>query len=178
MAVLKSFNLGNGLKEYSKRINRGIGKFRNELEENAKAACETALSVIRDVTPHAGDGRPRGKNVITDALQNSWNIDYRIVNRNSRERIYAKVSVSNDRYYAPFVQYGHKMSVHFVPWLYIDGSNLISRSMNQSGPVFGLVVGRKTPFVEGIDMIGPAIDAFNETFDRLNEKSFENSFRK
>ena len=171
------FRLSDKLRAYSKQINKGITAFRKGLEENAVIACGSAKRVAEEHTPHQGDGKRRGNNVITNALQQSWHVDCDIVNRNDRERIYALVTITNDKYYAPFVQYGHRMSVHFVPWLYIDGQRTISRSLNQSGPLFGLTVGRKTPFVKGVDMIGPAIEEFNNVFDRLNTELLKRSFK-
>lgn len=131
-------------------------------------ACSAMLKEAKENTPHKGDGKKRGKNMITNELQSSWR-----VLKKKRAGITCGVTLVNDKDYAKFVQYGHKLTRHFVPWLYFDG-NVISRSINHGKKLFGIVVGTKTHHVDGIDMTGPAIKSFNETL----EKSITDVFKK
>jgi hypothetical protein len=47
---------------------------------------------------------------------------------------------------------------------------VLSYETNHNQPLFGLIVGTKTKYVKGVDMITPAIEAFNKTFDELNKR--------
>lgn len=152
------------LAEEAKGHERALSK---GVERNARIACEAMEQAAKDHTPHSGDGKKRGFNVINDSLQESWVAEYK-PSQNKKE--VGSVSLTNDKHYAIYVQNGHKMTKHFVPWLYKDGMGTLSYETNHAQPLFGLVVGNKTPFVKGVDMVGPAVDAFNESFDELNEQ--------
>lgn len=130
---------------------------KKEINNAINASCSAMLKAAKQNTPHKGDGKRRGKNMITNELQSSWR-----VLKKTRGGVICGVTLVNDKDYAQFVQYGHKLTRHFVPWLYIEG-NLISRSISHGKKIFGIMVGTKTHHVDGIDMTGPAIKAFNDT---------------
>jgi hypothetical protein len=46
----------------------------------------------------------------------------------------------------------------------------LSYETDHNQPMFGLVVGTKTPYVKGVDMVGPAVKAFIESFDKSTQK--------
>ena len=146
--VLKKIAMSAQLlkRDIKKEVNSAINK-----------ACSSMLKEAKKNTPHRGDGKKRGANMITNELQSSWR-----VLKKTRGGVTCSVILVNDKDYAKFVQYGHRLTRHFVPWLYIDG-NVISRSINHGDKLFGIVVGTKTKHVNGIDMVGPAVDAFNKT---------------
>lgn len=174
-------NMSEQLKKYADRMQLNQRRFRKELKENALVACEVAKSVSMAVTPHIGDGKPRGKNMITNALRNAWRVRFEMLSNNGKapssdtENIYARIIITNSKKYAPYVQYGHRMTPHFVPWLYKDGA-VISRENTHAIKMFGLLVGTKTTYVPGVDMIGPIVAAFNKSFNELNEESFKKIF--
>ena len=149
----------------AKVLERDIKK---EVNGAINKACSTMLKEAKKHTPHKGDGKKRGINMITNELQSSWRI-----RKKTKGGVICGVTLVNDKEYAKFVQYGHKLTRHFVPWLYIDG-NVISRSLKRGSKLFGIVVGTKTSHVEGIDMTGPAVEAFNKTL----EKSINDVFKK
>lgn len=143
-----------------------------EIMKNAHKACEAMEAEAKAHTPHANDGKTRGKNVISNSLMESWKAT--CVPSRTDTKI-GKVILTNNKKYAQFVQSGHRVKRHFVPWLYKDASGTISYETNHSQPLFGLIVGTKTTYVDGVNMIGPAVEAFNKTFDKLNRgllKSF------
>ena len=162
-----TFDIADQLKKLAKEANGHERALKKGIEKNARVACEAMEQAAKDHTPHSGDGKKRGFNVINDSLQESWVAEYK-PSQNKKE--VGSVSLTNDKPYAIYVQNGHKMTKHFVPWLYKDGMGTLSYETNHSQPLFGLVVGDKTPFVKGVDMVGPATDAFNEVFDALNEQ--------
>lgn len=163
-----TFKLKDSLKRMSASAKSGIGTIRAILDKNCEAACKAALREVKKRTPHKGDGKKRGENMITNALQKAWRVDWNLVNKTDKAKIYAEIVFTNEKTYAPYVQYGHKMSQHFVPWLYKDGRGTLSRDITHDGKPFGLVVGNRTPFVKGVDMVNPAMEAFNKAFDKLN----------
>lgn len=177
------FNASEQFKRYAQQLSHKQKRFRRALEENTRTACMIAKNTAMVVTPHIGDGRPRGKNMITNSLQRAWQVRCEFVESNNGgtnggregENIYARIIISNRKKYAPFVQYGHKMTQHFVPWLYKDGS-VLSRENTHAVKMFGLCVGTKTSYVPGVDMIGPTIAAFNKAFYELNEESLKKIF--
>lgn len=124
-------------------------------------------------TPNSEDGKKRGVNVISNSLQNSWSAKY---TTNIGNDVFGSVSLTNSKPYAKFVQYGHDVKKHFVPWLYKDSDGTLSYETNHSQKMFGLMVGTKTKHVDGVDMVSEAIDAFNECFDKSNRELIEKIF--
>lgn len=165
------------LRKYTTDMNIKFREFRKGMDENASIACEVAEYTIKEKTPHIGDGKRRGLNMITNSLQKAWKVDLVTHYGNSRKGIFAEIVITNDKPYAPYVQYGHRLTRHFVPWLYKDSVGTLSKMVNPNLGFWGLVVGTKTTFVEGIDMIGPGKRAFLETFNRLNKKLHNQLFK-
>lgn len=161
-ALSKQLNdLMKKIPEMQKEIVAGI-------EQNVKDAADVAVLAAREATPHDGDGKKRGYNTITGELEAHWS--WRFIRQDSyNKHNFGTLYIYNDTSYASFVQFGHNMHKHFVPWLYIDGCGTISYETNHNLPMFGLVVGTKTKYVDGRDMIGPAEKAFNETFTKLTQ---------
>lgn len=168
------------MKEYAKDNDKRLELFKAEIENNAKAARDYAYRVLLAKTPHAGDNKPRGANMIgtgTDTLNSSWHMDYEIAEQTEgRDGPMATITITNEKPYAPFVEYGHRLTKHFVPWLYIDSQGLLAREVDHNQPLFGLTVGGKTSFVKGAGMVEKAMKAFDRKFDKLNKLSMKKIF--
>jgi hypothetical protein len=135
LAVLK--------REYPQRFRRAV-----------KAASQDMIAEAAGATPPL-HGEDRGKNTVTGNLAAHWKYE---INEAPNE---TRVSLINDLHYASYVDQGHRMDQHFVPWLYIDGMGSIARHIPEPGEaLFGLVVGTKTAYVEGYGMADKAKDRF------------------
>lgn len=168
-----TFDLAKQLKRYASLMRDISPELKKGVEDNARKACIEAEAAVKAKTPHPGDGKQRGQNMITGGLQSSWHVTYEPQNGTT----IGTVQFRNDKPYAEYVQSGHRVTKHFVPWLYKDG-NILSREINHNQPLFGLVVGGKTPFVKGIDMVGAGTKKFNEVFRKLNQELFKRMFSK
>ena len=166
------FNAGKELWQYSQEVSRKKKKLIAQFRDNARIAADKALEEVKKNTPHLGDGKPRGKNVITNALMKAWKVKVEFPNSNNKDSNFTVISFLNRKKYSDYVQFGHKMTPHFVPWLYKDG-DVISRENTHAVKVFGLMVGTKTPFVKGIDMVGTGIKRFQDCFKEMCEQSFQ-----
>ena len=170
-----SFNLSDKLKQISQSASEMSKKLKKQIQDNAVIACEAMEQAAKDHTPNKDDGKQRGFNVISNSLQDSWRAEF-IKSNNSKEL--GEITLTNDKPYAPYVQNGHRVTKHFVPWLYKDDLGTISYEDFHAQSMFGLVVGTKTNYVEGVDMIGPAEKAFDEKFNELNEKTLSDLKKK
>ena len=131
------------------------------MRKNINSALGETLKTVRAFTPHAGDGKPRGLNMITNSLYNSWHTSY-----SAHGSRLGYLQLSNSRPYAKYVQEGHRVTRHFVPWLYIGGNGLINRETRHDGKLFGLTVGVPETYVPGTDMTGPAVQTFMDCLIR------------
>ena len=132
------------------------------IERNIKDACEAMLLKAKEVTPPC-NGEKRGVESWTGQLRRHW--EYKIESTPAKTHIV----LCNDMQYASYVDNGHAMDRHFVPWLYVDGTGCISRHKPVAGePMFGLVVGTKTTYVPPANMTKQAADEFVRAFDYMN----------
>lgn len=164
-----TFNLSSKMKELPKKAKKAQKKLMAGIRQNARDACEIMQEVAREHTPHDGDGKKRGFDVISNSLQNAWHAEFQPSQEKNEVGI---VKLENAKYYATYVQMGHRVKRHFVPWLYKDDLGTISYETDHNQPMFGLVVGTKTPYVKGVDMIGPAHEAFERAFMASNKRLF------
>lgn len=164
------FDLSDKLKQIAENSQRLSKRLKKALQEDARDACEVMEQIAKAHTPHEGDGKERGFNVITNSLQDSWRAEFKA--SHSRKEL-GSVLLTNEKPYAPYVQNGHKVTKHFVPWLYKDSMGTISYETFHAQPMFGLVVGTKTNYVEGVDMVGPAQKAFDEAFEESSQKTIK-----
>lgn len=161
------FTLHKKLQELCKKSILRREQYREGVIKNAEDACDVMVLAAREHTPHKGDGKKRGVNVITGELEAHWEAQFIAASPNDKN--VGKITLSNNMEYASYVQNGHKLTKHFVPWLEID-NGVINYEPNHNQPLFGIVVGTKTKFVKGVDMVGPAIKAFNKSFKKMNEE--------
>lgn len=164
----QEFDLNKKLKQLAERARVTENEIRASIIRNIRSSCSVMERVAKEHTPNSGDGKKRGYNVINNSLQNAWTARYI---RSENKKTIGKVILENPKSYAPFVQFGHKLKKHFVPWLYKDSNGTISYETNHNQPMFGIVVGTKTTYVKGVDMIGPARQAFFEKFNLLNDRT-------
>ncbi len=139
---------------------------------NIKDACDVMLLKAKESTPPC-KGERRGTEAWTGQLRRHW--EYKIIPSNAQ----TTVVLYNDMQYASYVENGHRMVKHFVPWLFIDDTGVISRHKPVSGEkMFGLWVGTKTTYVEGAGMIPKAVDAFNTALTYMNNSLMTDLQRK
>lgn len=123
-----------------------------------KAASDEMATAAAEATPPL-NGEDRGKNTVTGNLAAHW--DYTIARESDTV---TKITLINDLEYASFVDQGHRMDEHFVPWLFIDGLGVISRHIPTPGEgLFGLTVGTKTEYVDGYNMTEKSKKRFVES---------------
>ncbi len=133
-----------------------------EIERNIQAACQAMLETAREETPPK-QGEVRGRNMVTGKMAESWQCSYTI-----EEDGTLNVSLYNEMPYAKFVDQGHNVKKHFVPWLYVDDMGYMSRHIPIAGEkLFGLVVGTKTSYKEPENITQKAMVRFYEVFDAL-----------
>ena len=156
------------LSKHAKSLTAGL------LEDFDKSVREAQVAMIlraKELTPPP-PGAMRGRNTVTGALADHWGT--RI--EKEVDGSY-KVFLFNTMPYASYVNDGHKVAKHFVPWLYIDSSGLLARHIPVSGEMlFGLIVGTKTSYVQPVHMVEKSQAAFLEAFDismsnRLEERA-------
>lgn len=157
------------LKKIGKELHR-IEKAHNaQTQKNVKLACyEMVAEAKRCTPPH--EGEERGKNTVTGNMARHWDSSYRVTVDDIR------ITLFNNVQYASYVENGHRMKKHFVPWLYIDGTNTIARHQPVPGePLFGLVVGTKTKYVPPEHIVEKAKKRFFEAFYALEDQNISNT---
>lgn len=153
-------------KAIKKNIDEQNDGYRSRFERNVKDACNEMVLRAKETTPPK-PGTERGTNTVTGNLASHWGYKYDIKENDTR------VTITNNVQYASYVDQGHRMDEHFVPWLYIDPfTGQLSKHIPISGEkLFGLVVGTKTKYVPGYYMVDKARERFFEVFDFLQKKS-------
>lgn len=133
-------------------------EYKTQFHRAVKAACQDMVIAASEATPPL-NGEDRGKNTVTGNLAAHWKYE---INETPEE---TRVTLTNDMQYASFVDQGHRMDEHFVPWLYIDGMGSIARSIPVPGEkLFGLVVGTQTDYIDGYHMVDKAKERFVKAF--------------
>lgn len=128
-------------------------------------AADEARIVAMERSPHKGDA---GVSLTTGNLASHWEASVTPTNGGF------VFSLKNTVPYASYVNDGHRMRRHFVPWLYVDANGILRKEKPIPGePVYGLVVGTKTSYVKPHPMVEPAIDRFFEVLRRMTENTDE-----
>ena len=147
---------GDALDEYVRRTDKDVDDACKEMVQEAKAK-----------TPPR-NGEDRGRNTVTGDLAASWGSSYKI------EGDTIEVTLTNDIQYASYVDQGHRMDRHFVPWLYVDAMGAIARKIPQPGEqMFGLVVGTKTTQVKPYNMTKYAKKRFFEAYSMMQSDTLD-----
>lgn len=134
----------------------------NILDAVAEDATLRAVEAAADVTPpKAGTGRGGyiGSNTTTGELKAHWPTDSQTKpTRRGNEHV---TTLANNVEYASYVNDGHRMDKHFVPGLYVNPSSGLLEY--DPGADVGIVVGTKTPYVNGEFMTDKGIEAYRRT---------------
>lgn len=152
------------------KANRIDKDIESSFEQSIKIASGEMIRRAKEKTPPL-PGVQRGKNTVTGALADHWGTSY----EKSADGTYS-VYLYNNMQYASYVNDGHRMVKHFVPWLYIDSSGLLARHIPITGEqLFGLVVGTRTQYVQPYKMVESAQARFLEAFDIVMSKKLESN---
>jgi hypothetical protein len=153
--------------DFRQQIKQLRTQYRSMFDKAVKSACQDMVIAAAESTPPL-NGEDRGKNTVTGNLASHWGYDVNDDGDNTRITLY------NNMQYASYVDQGHRMSEHFVPWLYIDGMGAIARHIPTPGEkLFGLVVGTKTEYVKGYGMVEKAKDRFIKSLTIAHDKLME-----
>lgn len=160
--------LADFFREVKKHIQEQEDEYKSQYELNIKDACKEMVLRAKETTPPK-PGTERGTNTVTGNLAAHWGYKYDIKKNDTR------ITITNNVQYASYVDQGHRMDKHFVPWLYIDPfTGQLSKHIPISGEkLFGLVVGTKTQYVNGYYMVDKARDRFFEAFYQLQSQTAE-----
>jgi hypothetical protein len=140
----------------------------NQTKQNVKDACYEMVARAKERTP-PHEGEERGVNTVTGNMARHWDSSYYVNGDDIKVRLYNNVQ------YASYVENGHKMDRHFVQWLYIDGTGTIARHQPNPGePLFGLVVGTKTTYVEPEHIVDQAKERFYEAYSVMRNDMINN----
>lgn len=155
-------SIRDDLRKLRKDVQRIRANVKSIVRDNVRvAASEMQLKAKEETPPH--EGQERGLNTVTGNMAAHWKASYVFTGEMD-----CTVRLSNNVQYASYVENGHRMNKHFVPWLYIDDSGLLSRRIPEPGePLFGLVVGTKTEYVPPEHIVPKAKERFFEVYYRL-----------
>lgn len=156
-----------------KNIQKQEDEYKSQYEQNVKDACKEMVLRAKETTPPR-PGVERGTNTVTGNLASHWEYNYDITDKDTR------ITIINNVQYASYVDQGHRMDKHFVPWLYVDPfTGQLSKHIPISGEkLFGLVVGTKTQHVDGYHMVDKARDRFFEVFYQLQSQTIQSTGNK
>ena len=145
------------LKERMKQLEAA----RPQVVAKIASACENAtIRAVKnavELTPPTQNDL-RWKNTRAGEMKQHWVTD----SRTEPEKVENQYEtlLANDKQYSSYVNDGHRMDRHFVPGLYINPES----GQLEYDPMadVGIVVGTKTPYVEGLFMV----DAAKEEYKR------------
>ena len=147
-------------KKFFKNAQELSSKVESDFERCVRIATGEMIQTAKEKTPPL-PGQQRGRNTVTGALADHWGSRFEKANGDNYN-----VYLFNNMQYASYVNDGHRMAKHFVPWLYIDSNGVIARHIPITGEqLFGLVVGTKTKYVGPYKMVESAQERFLEAFD-------------
>lgn len=139
---------------------------RPKIVEKIASACENAttraVEKAAELTPPMQNDL-RGTNTRAGEMKQHWATDSKVEPMGvalSGGGTYVTI-LANDKQYASYVNDGHRMDRHFVPGLVINQESGFLE-MNPDGKG-GIVVGTKTPYVDGLFMV----DAAKEEYKRV-----------
>lgn len=139
-----------------KRIRADIPRILNEV---ARDATIRAVEAAADATPPKAGRGQAGTNMLSGELKAHWGNDSQTKpTRRGNEHV---TTLANNVEYASYVNDGHRMDKHFVPGLYVNPSSGLLEY--DPGADVGIVVGTKTPYVNGEFMTDKGIEAYRRT---------------
>lgn len=145
-------------------------KYREMLKghkEVVEAATDDAKIKAMETTPHKGDS---GTSLTTGDLASHWSTEIQWDSNGETFTVY----LMNSMQYASFVNDGHRMDRHFVPWLRVDASGNLRKEKPMPGePLFGITVGVKTRYVPPVNMVSQATEEFFKRYKIGMDKLFD-----
>lgn len=158
--------------KFQKRFASVKAEYATRTANNVNDACKEMVQEAKAMTPPR-EGEDRGINTVTGNLASAWSSNYRFDGKD------IEVTLSNDVQYASYVDQGHRMDKHFVPWLYIDAAGAIARHNPAPGDkLFGLVVGTATTYVKPYNMTVFAENRFFEAYYAMQSDTIEQMEKK
>lgn len=158
------FQMSNNFKEVLEDLKKASLNLQNDIR---KCQEEATISAIEEATrltpPRDDDDKIRGTGTITGDLKSSWGKDS-ITESYKKDNKYITV-LANSKFYASFVNDGHKMSKHFVPGLMINPyTGLLEKAPD--GMNTGIMVGTKTTYVTGYFMVEGALEVYKRQLEQ------------
>lgn len=129
------------------------------LDEVARDATVRAVEAAADATPPKAGRGQSGTNTLTGELKAHWAADSDVdPKQRGNEHV---TTLANNVEYASYVNDGHRMDKHFVPGLYVNPATG-ALEYDPSADV-GIVVGTKTPYVNGEFMTDKGVKVYRRT---------------
>lgn len=143
------------------------------LDEVARDATIRAVEATADATPPKAGRGQAGVNMLSGELKAHWDTDSdKEPKLRGNEHV---TTLANDIKYASYVNDGHRMDRHFVPGLFIDpNSGLLTRDESRD---VGIVVGTKTPYVNGEFMVDKGVEVYRRTVLSELDKRIQEAMR-
>lgn len=144
------------LRERVKQLEANRPKIEARIREACRDATMRAVEKAAEMTPPTQNDL-RGTNTRSGEAKQHWATDSKTTPEVSGNTY--TTHLNNDKDYMSYVNDGHRMDRHFVPGLYINpGSGMLE--YDPSADV-GIVVGTKTPYVQGIFMVEAAKEEYS-----------------
>ena len=148
------------LDEYIHKLELAEAAMPELISAAAKNATIRAVEAAQEKTPPTADSLGC-TNTRSGELKQHWATDSKIVPEQQDGQYVTELA--NNKEYASFVNDGHRMDKHFVPGLYVNpASGLLEYDPSRKDEV-GIMVGTRTPYVEGLHMTDAAQQAYEET---------------
>ena len=126
------------------------------MAEVAEGATIEAVRIATENTPPNGGTAIAGTNTRSGDMAQHWATDSQTTPSTGGA---VKTILANNMQYSSYVNDGHRVDKHFVPGLIING-NLLERDPDGGG---GIMVGTKTPYVQGKYMKQKAVGKYRQT---------------
>jgi hypothetical protein len=138
--------------------------------EVMEGATEAAVERATELTPPNGSAIS-GTGTRSGELAQAWSTDSTTKATVTGGAV--RTALANNLQYSSYVNDGHRMDKHFVPGLIVNGGVL--EKVNPS--LGGIVVGTKTPYVQGKYMKQAAIGKYKNVVRRELDKRVKENFK-
>lgn len=135
------------MEQRAKQLKQIQQQIPGKLKAIAKGATLRAIEKAAELTPPTDDDLS-GTHTRTGTLKDHWNTDS--VKEPEIQGDTYVTQLNNNMKYASYVDEGHRMDKHFVPGLYVNDAGVLEYDPGNRNK--GIVVGTKTPYVEGLHM--------------------------
>ncbi len=153
--------------EQLRKQGQNVPKIMTEVMEGATIA---AVERATELTPPNGSAIS-GTGTRSGDMAQAWELDS--ITKPIVSGGNVRTTLANNMMYASYVNDGHRMDKHFVPGLIINGS-MLEKVDSSLG---GIVVGTKTPYVQGKYMKQAAIGRYKNVVRRELDKRVKENFK-